>query len=119
MHVKGQLRRNGKDRWSNSLWFLESPLGENRGLSDHLAWLLDHLEPKIPVLSALSQSHRVDLFCGFSSGSGQGGFVLDTSILARLGRLGVPLVLDLYPPSMDIDEIEGDACKLKSSPASG
>jgi hypothetical protein len=119
MHVKGQLRKNGKDRWHNSLWFLESPLGENRNLNDHLAWLLDQLEPKIPVLNTLSQSHRVDLFCGFSSGSGQGGFVLDSSTLARLGRLGVPLVLDLYPPSMDIDEIDEDASKLKSSPASG
>lgn len=106
-HVKGQLRKNGKDRWGNSLWFFESPLGKNRGLNDHLAWLLDHLESKISVLNTLSQSHRVDLFCGFSSGSGQGGFVLDTSTLARLGRLGVPLVLDLYPPSAEEGAEEG------------
>src|SRR5262249_6814175 len=65
MHVKGQLRKNGKDHLSNSLWFFESPLSENRGLNDHLAWLLDHLEPKIQALNAVSQSHRVDLFCGF------------------------------------------------------
>jgi hypothetical protein len=107
-HVKGQLRKNGKDRWGNSLWFFESPLGKNRGLNDHLAWLLDHLESKIPLLNTLSQSHRVDLFCGFSSGSGQGGFLLDTSTLARLGRLGVPLVLDLYPPAVE-DGIEEGA----------
>jgi len=106
-HVKGELRRNGKNRWSNSLWFLESPLGKGEGLSDHLGWLPDQLEPKIPVLNALSQTHRVDLFCGFSSASGQGGFVLDASTLARLSRLGVPLVLDLYPPAAEDGMEEG------------
>lgn len=87
-------------------------------MADHVRWLLDSLEGRLDALKALSEKYRVDLFCGFSSG-GQGGFVLDSSTLARLGRLGVPLVLDLYPPSMDIDEIDEDASTLKSSPASG
>lgn len=104
--LRGSCARTARISGANSLWFFQSPLGKNRGLNDHLAWLLDHLESKIPVLNALSQSHRVDLFCGFSSGSGQGGFVLDVSTLVRLARLGVPLVLDLYPPAAE-DRIEG------------
>ena len=107
MHVKGQVRRDSVGRWNNSLWLFESPLDKVLGLNDHLAWLLDVLEPKIPVLKAISQSHRVDLFCGFCSSSGQGGFALDSSTLARLGSLGVPLVLDLYPPAAAEDMAEG------------
>lgn len=119
-HRKGQPRSSRhKDTWRESLWSLQSPLSRDRDMADHVKWLLDSLEGRFDALKVLSEKFRVDLFCGFSSGSGQGGFTLDAVTLGRLGRLGVPLVLDLYPPSMDIDQIDEDASKLKSSPASG
>jgi len=79
-------------------WLLESPLGKRRDMVDHLNWLLDALEPKRDVIGELSRKYRVDLFCGFGSMNGQGGFTLDSVVLARLANLGVPLALDLYPP---------------------
>ena len=42
---------------------------------------------------------EVALFCGFSSGNGQGGFTLNPELLARLAVFGVELSLDLYPPT--------------------
>ena len=101
-HVKGQPRsRRYNVPWRHSLWSLESPLSDDHDMADHLKWLLDRLEPRLDVIMALSAEYRVDLFCGFSSGSGQGGFTLDSTTLARIAKLGVPLVVDLYPPGVD------------------
>ena len=60
--------------------------------------MLDLLEPKQGVLNQLSQEYTIDFFCGFSSENGQGGSCLDTALVTRLSRLGIPLVFDLYPP---------------------
>jgi hypothetical protein len=46
------------------------------------------------------------LFCGFSSGNGQGGFTLDSDTLTRIAKLGIPLIVDLYPPAIVKDGIE-------------
>jgi Domain of unknown function (DUF4279) len=106
-HRKGQPRSSRQQGvWRDSLWYFQSPLDPDRDMADHVKWLLDSLEGRLDALRALSEKFRVDLFCGFSSGSGQGGFTLDAATLLRLGRLGVPLVLDLYPPAAE-DEIEG------------
>ncbi len=100
-HRKGQLRSlRHEGVWDKSFWYFQSPLGPDREIADHLRWLLDSLEAKADALAALSEKFRIDFFCGFSSGSGQGGFTLDAVLLSRLARLGVPLVLDLYPPSI-------------------
>ncbi len=79
-------------------WLLQSPLSNRSDMVEHLKWLLDSLEPKRDVIRELSGKYRVDLFCGFASMNGQGGFTLDSVTLARLAELGVPLGLDLYPP---------------------
>jgi hypothetical protein len=79
-------------------------LGQDRDLAVHLKWLLDAIEPKHEALASLAGSCQIDLFCGFSSGSGQGGFVLDGPTLARLGKFGVPLILDLYPGGIEPDD---------------
>lgn len=42
-----------------------------------------------------------ELFLGFSSGNGQGGFTLPASLLTRIAALGLDLTLDLYPPTAD------------------
>jgi hypothetical protein len=98
-HSRAESRtREDTAIWLDSLWLLESPLPQDCDLPEHLDWLLDALEPKLYVLSSLSRKYRVDLFCGFSSSSGQGGFTLDNARLSRIARLGVPMVLDLYPP---------------------
>lgn len=110
-HLKGQQRSKRrplrKAVWHDSMWLLSSPLGKERDLAEHLRWLLDALEPRLDVIKSLSEKYQIGLLCGFSSGNGQGGFTLDSSVLARIARLGVPLMVDLYPPAIDEDEIPG------------
>jgi hypothetical protein len=98
-HTKGTLKNSRFTLvWPTSLWLLNSPLSDQNGMADHLRFLLDLLEPKMDALKQLFEKCQIDLFCGFSSGSGQGGFELDPVTLLRLSKLGIPLVLDLYPP---------------------
>jgi len=102
--MKGQRHSRGRGAWRESAWLLSSPLDKHENLADHIKWLLDRLEPKADIVKGLSAKYRVDIFCGFSSGSGQGGFTLDSKTLARLAKLGVPVGLDLYPPCVFEDE---------------
>jgi hypothetical protein len=81
-----------------SLWILDSPLDEHLPLQDHLAWLLQALEPKLKVVSEIAKQYAVKLLCGYSSEHGQGGCTFDAALIGRIARFGIPLVLDLYPP---------------------
>ena len=107
-HLKGSLRSaHHKAVWPSSLWLLNSPLSDQNGMAEHIRYFLDLLEPRVYVLEALTATCEIDLFCGFSSGNGQGGFVLDPHTLSRLAALKVPIVFDLYPPSVTVEDIEG------------
>ena len=90
-----------------SLWSLKSPLNRAESLDKHLAWLLDRLEPKVQEVRSLSRLHRLDFFCGFGSVNGQGGFILEGEMLARIASFGISLGIDLYPP-LPMDENEDD-----------
>jgi hypothetical protein len=81
-----------------SIWILDSPLDEHLPLQNHLKWLLDALEPKLNVVHGIARQYDAKLICGYSSESGQRGCTFDVALLDRLVNLGVPLVLDLYPP---------------------
>jgi hypothetical protein len=96
-HIKGQRHSGSRGVWRDSAWLLCSPLQKHESLTEHLKWLLDRLEPKTDVIKAIAKKYRVDIFCGFSSGSGQGGFTIDVETLGRLANLGIPVGLDLYP----------------------
>jgi hypothetical protein len=99
IHLKGQRRSpRHKAVWRESLWSLRSRLSDDHSIADHLEWLLERLEPKADAIKTLSAEYHLDFFCGFSSDSGQGGFKLDSITLERIAKLGVPLVVDLYPP---------------------
>ena len=78
--------------------FVRSGLAGATPLEDHLAALVGKLERVAPAVRALAGRASVDLFCGFSSGNGQGGFTLGPELLARLAALGLEVSFDLYPP---------------------
>jgi hypothetical protein len=87
----------GEARWG-PMWSFISVLGDERGVTEHLRSLFDSLEPWQDMLKRLSAKFYVDILCGFSSASGQGGFVLDATTLARAASLGVPIGVELYRP---------------------
>jgi hypothetical protein len=86
-----------------SFWLLECPLSKHLHLEEHLKWLLNLLEAKHDLIISISDKWRVDFFCGFSSENGQGGATFDPDLLRRLAHLGIPLVLDLYPPGAPLE----------------
>jgi len=119
--VKGELFSNRHSAVRRtSFWILQSPLSESLPVEEHLQWLLNLIEPKVEFIGSLAEKWRVDFFCGFSSGNGQGGTIFDPILLRRLAHLGIPLVLDLYPPGapLEIDEALPLANHDDSSPAS-
>ncbi|MGA8431680.1 MAG: DUF4279 domain-containing protein [Candidatus Sulfotelmatobacter sp.] len=108
-HLKGELRDARHTAvWRESAWLLRSPLARGTDLAEHLKWLLEAIESKTDVIAELSKKYRIDFFCGFSSGNGQGGFALDSDILRRIANFGIPLNLDLYPPAIESDDIDSD-----------
>lgn len=72
--------------------------------SDGLARLVDaharFLEERAAVLDELGSALEIDVYCGLYTAS-RGTFVLPAPLLARLGALRRPLVLDLYPPGSE------------------
>jgi hypothetical protein len=81
-----------------SIWMLNCPLDDHLPLQDHLKWLLDTLEPRLYIIRGIVMQYDTKLICGYSSEHGQGGCTINAALLDRLANLGVPLVLDLYPP---------------------
>jgi hypothetical protein len=107
LYSNGQRKSSeGEAVWRESLWSLQSPLGDDANIADHVEWLLDSIERKRDVVRALSRKYRIDLFCGFSSANGQGGFTLNSVTIARIAKLGAPLVVKLYLPGISDDQGE-------------
>jgi hypothetical protein len=76
--------------------FIHSGLAKSSPLEDHLSALLAKLG-NAGGLRSLAGRAKMDVFCGFSSGNGQGGFTLSPELLSRLAALGVEVGFDLYP----------------------
>ena len=70
-------------------------------LEDHLDEVLSLLELRRDEVNTLGDDAELSLFCGFSSGNGQGGCTFMPELLRRLSALNIPLVLDLYPPNAE------------------
>jgi len=115
-HLKGTPRsRDLKPIWPDSMWRFGTSLSNDHGLEGNLTLILDALEPKRDVIQGFAHEHRVDFFCGFSSGEREGGFTLTrvtfTRVtLNRVAKFGVPLITNLSPPiPLEIDqEVAGE-----------
>ena len=91
--------RNPLNKHKHHYYCIHSDCSSIEPMEKHLNHILSQLENKIDVVSELSKMEDVALFCGFSSGNGQGGFTLTPELLSRLAKFGISLSLDLYPPS--------------------
>jgi len=81
-----------------NLWILNSSLEDSLPLENHIEELVTFLELKYDALKKLFSKCEIELFCGFSSTCGQGGFVLTADLLKRISVFPIDIVLDLYPP---------------------
>ncbi len=96
----GDLIGNGRSdrRFEHSGWFLESRhIVESHEIEEHLAWLLDQLEPGWHELAEiLTPDIAADVDCFWSSIGTSGGPWIPPEAMARLGALGLPLLISFY-----------------------
>jgi len=99
IRVKGELLspRNPRSAVCEAhLWVLESGLDARSSIENHITQLVQFIEQKLPILEALMKDCNIDLFCGYSSGSSQGGIMLEANLMKRLAIIPIDLMIDIY-----------------------
>ena len=84
-----------------SLALFESGAPPDAPLDEHIARVLQISRRQTDGIDALRATCDIDVFCMYASESGQGSCELSPTLLRELANLGVPLVIDLYPPTLD------------------
>lgn len=99
-HARGQpvASRNSNVVRHDTAWVLESGISDDQDLLEHIKNIISFIEQKREAISTLQLNSKVEIRCGCSSDTEQGGMRLTSGLLTRLARLSVDLVLDLYPP---------------------
>lgn len=97
------LRTPNAPRRTHHTFILDSGLPTSEPMEMLLAALVDMIEPRAEALRQLQSEAEMDLFCGFSSVSGQGSCELSPELMGRLSRLNLFVVLDLYAPGEPAD----------------
>jgi len=95
---KTNKRSVSSDFSKESRWLLDSNLSDLASLEEHINQLLEVLEKNRSFLEKNIKSDEIEIRCTFSSETGQGGFVLDRSLLKRLSEFNIDLIVSLYPP---------------------
>jgi uncharacterized protein DUF4279 len=89
-------RRPKAGKRKQALWLLESGLDESNPLDQHITALLDFIDAHRKGFAAIRPQCESDIFCGVSSGGGQGGFALEPELVNRLADVGLAVVFDIY-----------------------
>ena len=70
-------------------------------LDEHIGRMLQVASRQPDAIATLRATCDIDVFCMYASESGQGSCELSPILLRELANLGVPLVIDLYPPTSE------------------
>jgi hypothetical protein len=96
-------RRPGSDR-DQAAWILDRDLEvDGQSLDAGLLQLLAVFDGREAELQALSADYDMYVQCYASSDSTQGGFVLGSTVMRRMGELGLDLLCTVY---LDVDTSE-------------
>jgi len=90
------LRSKRPQQREEALWLLDSPLEQEAPLASHLDELSKIVESCQAELRSLSAEVDIELFCSFTHDGGQGGFVIQNSIMKRLSTVPIDIVVDVY-----------------------
>lgn len=96
-HEKGSLtspRNPASMRRARTVWLLEGGLPDDVALAEHLRELLARLAGRLDAVRSLAAEDDVEVSCLVGSGT-----TLDADVLRAMADLGVPIVLDVYPPA--------------------
>ena len=101
-HEKGEpinKRRPDGPKRAENMWILESEIDKkSKPLDCHIGKLVEIIEERMESFKTLLPKCEIEIYCGFSSGNGQGGFVIKSGLLKRLAAIPIDIILDLYPP---------------------
>jgi Domain of unknown function (DUF4279) len=78
------------------MWILNSGLGENCPLEDHIRRFISFASDRRDAIASLRADCELDIPCSFTSYNGQGSIALDHATMSELGALGIDVVFDLY-----------------------
>lgn len=79
-----------------TLWIWESGCSQAESIELHLERVASLIESKHTELQKLLRTCLIDIFCGYSSEVGQGGFALNSSLLKRIASLDIDIIFDIY-----------------------
>lgn len=100
---KGERRQGQQGRVYTSLtnyWHLDSRLGRENGLEEHIVSLLEILKPQAAALKKLvDRGYRAEFFSSFFVEQPEDRIHLGADTLAQAGELGIALIVDIYTAS--------------------
>jgi hypothetical protein len=86
-----------KDRSSNGIWLLQSPLPESVPFNEHFLWMEGFVRSHGELLSQIRSSKaRFDLFIGIFTNSGTVGLSIPFDAATALQKLQVNLEIEVY-----------------------
>ncbi len=88
-HRTGDLNRVGK-LYENDMWSLDSKLGEQQSLDEHLRWLHRTLSPHHEFLRTAKRTALVDVFLSYLSDEDQAGFEISPEAFKIFSELEIP-----------------------------
>lgn len=88
--------RPGSKPFEHSVWILESAVGEDRPINQHVEALADLMEKKQAELAKLAKNCSIEIWCYISFEDSQCGFAFQSRLLGRLAALSCDLVFDVY-----------------------
>jgi hypothetical protein len=95
---KGELfggRTNKRPR-EESLWRYDFPSDEKVLFTEQLQILVNEILTKKECFYKIQGKCEVDIFCGYTTYNGQGGFTLESKLMGELSALGIDLSIDFY-----------------------
>jgi hypothetical protein len=97
MHMTGDRSRASARPYSDDAWHFTAPVARGTELTEHLRTLWRTVEPHVQYLRSLDAT--VDVFCGYRSNDGTGGFAVEPDALQIFTALGVPFGVSIIVDS--------------------
>jgi hypothetical protein len=92
-------RRGAMSLWETGAWVYRLSVRSDTELGDALDELLAAMPQDATLWEELTSTYAVDVLCGVFLESSAQSTTISADVLARLGRLGLPLAFELHAPS--------------------
>ena len=86
-------------RRSESMWMLDSPLGDAATVAEHLEWFMRVLPPELDIWSRLTAITQIDLVTTLSLSGDTATIVVPPGAARYFGERGIEVQLDLWNDS--------------------